>query len=336
MATRSDDTQLPEPGSPFAAPPTGRDSLAWRIGNLRRFDLNLLLSLHALLHTRNVTQAGDWLGVTQPAMSSDLRRLRQMFKDELLVRVGREYQLTALASALVEPLMQVVADVERVFKRRPRFDPAVEHREFSVALSDHVLTVMLRPVATRLFSEAPGVTIHTRGFSGLASEPVAATLRGEIDLSIGNFRRAQGAHSEKLYTDRWVCAVSADNPEVGDRLTLELFSQLPHLEWRLRTPVVQSHAEALYESLGIQRRVPITIDSFALMPYLLRGTRLVALVHERAARQFQGLKLMEPPVPIPDVVETMYWSAALERDPGHIWLRKLMRETARRVSQVST
>ena len=89
---------------PSGTAPSDHDALAWRMAKLRRYDLNLLLSLHALLHTRNVTQAGDWLGVTQPAMSSDLRRLRQMFKDELLVRYGREYQLTALASALVEPL----------------------------------------------------------------------------------------------------------------------------------------------------------------------------------------------------------------------------------------
>src|SRR5215210_1774169 len=100
-----------------------RDTLAARIVKLRRYDLNLLLSLHALLHTRNVTMAGDWLGVTQPAMSTDLRRLRQMFADDLLVRVGRDYQLTALASALVEPLSQVVADIERTLNWRPFFDP---------------------------------------------------------------------------------------------------------------------------------------------------------------------------------------------------------------------
>src|SRR5689334_4581048 len=99
----------PRPGASAAE----RDTIAWRLARLRRYDLNLLLSLHALLHTRNVTQAGDWLGVTQPAMSSDLRRLRQMFKDELLVRSGREYQLTALATALVEPLTHAVADIER-------------------------------------------------------------------------------------------------------------------------------------------------------------------------------------------------------------------------------
>src|SRR5919204_362384 len=99
--------------------PADRDVLAWHVAGLRRYDLNLLLSLHALLHTRNVTQAGEWLGVTQPAMSSDLRRLRQMFKDELLVRAGREFQLTALATSLVEPVSRAVAEIERVMTWQP-------------------------------------------------------------------------------------------------------------------------------------------------------------------------------------------------------------------------
>jgi LysR family nod box-dependent transcriptional activator len=329
MATESDQNHLsPAETPPTVVTPSDPASLAWRIANLRRYDLNLLLSLHALLHTRNVTLAGDWLGVTQPAMSTDLRRLRQMFADELLVRVGREYHLTAQASALVEPLMQAVVDIERTLKWRPTFDPTCEAREFTIALSDHVLALLLHPLAARLPVEAPNVTVHTRGLSGLGADPVSATLRGEVDLSIGAFQQTEHVCAELLYVDRWVCAVSADHPDVGDHMTIELFSRLPHLEWRLRTPAIQSHAEVLYQSLGIQRQVPLTTESFALLPYLLRGTRLVALVHERLARRFDGLKLLEPPVPIPDVRETMFWSAALEKDPGHVWLRQLIRAIA--------
>src|ERR671938_409238 len=116
MSSPPDQDRTSPPAPPdqtSGVPPPDRDVLAWRIAKLRRYDLNLILSLHALLHTRNVTQAGDWLGVTQPAMSSDLRRLRQMFKDELLVRVGREYQLTALASSLVQPVSHAIAEIER-------------------------------------------------------------------------------------------------------------------------------------------------------------------------------------------------------------------------------
>jgi DNA-binding transcriptional LysR family regulator len=328
-AQLGDGASANDTGPPLAAAPAERDVLAWRIAKLRPYDLNLLLSLHALLHTRNVTLAGDWLGVTQPAMSSDLRRLRQMFKDELLVRVGREYQLTSLASSLVEPLTRAVAEIERALTWRPSFDPGTDTRSFSVAMSDHIMALFLPTLAARLPREAPNVTIHTRGLSGLNDHAVVAAVQGEVDLSIGAFEALPDSCSEVLYTERWVCAVSVDHPEVGDHMTLDLFCRLPHLEWRLRTPVVRSHAELLYGSKGIQRQVLLTTESFALLPAVLRGSRMIALVHERLARQVPGLKLLEPPVPIPDVVESMFWSASLDLEPGHVWLRSLMRSIAR-------
>ena len=328
MSGRPDDREVTAP-PPRATAQVDREVLAWRVARLRRYDLNLVLSLHALLHTRNVTQAGDWLGVTQPAMSSDLRRLRQMFKDELLVRVGREYQLTALAQSLVDPIGLAVAQIERALSWQPAFDPGSAVRSFSVAMSDHVMALLMPALAARLPVEAPNVTIHVRGLSGLEDDPVVATETGEVDLSIGAFHSDADVCSEVLYTDRWMCAVSAEHPDVGDRMTLELFCRLPHLEWRLRTPVIQSHAELLYGSKGIQRQVPITTESFALLPALVRGSRMIALVHERLARQVDGLRLLEPPLPIPDVEESMFWSTSLDRDPGHVWLRELMRGIAR-------
>ena len=328
MAAWQDDR---EATAPRATAHVDREVLAWRIARLRRYDLNLVLSLHALLHTRNVTQAGDWLGVTQPAMSSDLRRLRQMFKDELLVRVGREYQLTALAQSLVGPIALAVAQIERALSWQPAFDPSAAARSFSVGMSDHVMALLMPALAARLPEEAPNVTIHVRGLSGLDGDPVGATETGEVDLSIGAFHSVAETCSEVLYIDRWMCAVSADHPDVGDRMTLELFCRLPHLEWRLRTPVIQSHAELLYGSKGIQRQVPITTESFALLPSLVRGSRMIALVHERLARQVDGLRLLEPPVPIPDVEESMYWSTSVDRDPGHVWLRGLLRGIARQL-----
>jgi DNA-binding transcriptional LysR family regulator len=314
---------LPAPGL------ADRDVLAWHIAGLRRFDLNLLLSLHALLHTRNVTQAGAWLGVTQPAMSSDLRRLRQMFKDDLLVRAGREYQLTALATSLVEPVSRAVAALERVITWRPSFDPSCDSRRFTIAMSDHVMALLLPTVAVRLPQEAPHVTLAIRDLPGLTTDPVTATELSEVDLSLGAFQNFAATRGEVLYTDRWVCAVSADNPEVDDEMSLELFSRLPHVEWQLKTPAVQSYAEALYGAKGITRQVSLVTESFAFLPSLVRGTRMVALVHERLARQVPGLKLLAPPVPIPDVEECMYWSPSMDNEPGHIWLRELMRSIAR-------
>jgi DNA-binding transcriptional LysR family regulator len=315
--------------TPRAVGATDRDVLAWHVAGLRRYDLNLLLSMHALLQTRNVTQAGEWLGVTQPAMSSDLRRLRQMFNDELLIRAGRDYQLTTLARSLLEPVRRAVAEIERVITWRPTFDATADTRSFSIAMSDHVMALLLPSLAVRLPQEAPNITLRVRGLPGLATDPVAATELSEVDLSVGAFSYAiTSARTEVLYTDRWVCAVSADNPEVGDEMSLDLFSRLPHVEWQLKTPAIQSHAEVLYRSKGIHRQVCLVTESFALLPSLVRGTRMVALVHERLARQVAGLKLLEPPVPIPDVQESMYWSPSMDNEPGHVWLRELIRGIA--------
>jgi len=262
-------------------------------------------------------------------MSSDLRRLRQMFNDELLVRAGRDYQPTVLAASLLEPVRRAVAEIERVINWRPSFDPTTDARSFSIAMSDHIMALLLPTLAIRLPDQAPNITLRVRGLPGLATDPVTATEMSEVDLSVGAFSYATtSAHTEVLYTDRWMCAVSADNPEVGDEMSLELFSRRPHVEWQLKTPAIQSHAEVLYRSKGIQRRVCLVTESFALLPSLVRGTRMVALVHERLARQVAGLKLLEPPVPIPEVQESMYWSPSTDHDPGHLCLRDLMRSIA--------
>ena len=113
---------------------------------LRRFDLNLLVALHALLYYRNVTRAAEHVGISQPAMSRELRQLRQLFDDDLLVRVGREYRLTTLSRELIEPLGQVIASIEQAVARRPSFDPAVERRSFAIGMTDYGVLLLLHPL----------------------------------------------------------------------------------------------------------------------------------------------------------------------------------------------
>src|SRR5262249_27024860 len=156
------------------------------------------------------------------------------------------------------PVSRAVADIERLLSWQPAFDPRTDTRVFTVAMSDHVMALLLPALAVRLPNEAPRVTVSARGLSGLTTDPVAATGLSEVDLSIGAFSAFSASCGEVLYTDRWVCAVSADHPEVGDRMSLELFSRLPHVEWRLKTPAIQSHAELLYASKGVPRQVSLT------------------------------------------------------------------------------
>jgi LysR family nod box-dependent transcriptional activator len=140
-----------------------------------------------------------------------------------------------------------------------------------------------------------------------------------------------GLRSEPLYVDRWVCAVDADHARVGDTLTAELFSSLRHLEWGLGTPPVPNRGETAYRKAGLQARVPVTTESFALTPLLLAGTDLVAVVPERLGLLLGrsiGLRLLDPPFQTPEIVEAMYCNALTDADPAHVWLRAILHEIA--------
>src|SRR4051812_45004924 len=128
--------------------------------NLRNVDLNLLVVLDALLAERNVSRAGRRLGLSQPAASSSLARLRKMFGDPLLVRQGREFTLTAEAERLVQPVREILNLVERTIEQRPEFDPSTDRRTFSISASDYATLVLLSPFVRAAAAEAPGVTIH--------------------------------------------------------------------------------------------------------------------------------------------------------------------------------
>ena len=297
---------------------------------LRRFDLNLLVGLHALLYFRNVTRAAEHVGLSQPAMSRQLRQLRHLFGDELLVRVGREYRLTTLARELIEPLGQVIASIEGAVARRPSFDPAVETRSFTIGMTDYGLLLLLHPLVQRLGKEAPHMTLHHHPTE---ADPADMLNSGRVDLVLEPREYlAPGFPSQVLLEDRWMCAVWAGHPQVGASLTRELFECLPRLAFGVGTSGPTSTAELHYQRLGIGGRVMTTVNSFALLPFLLRGTRLVALVQERLARRLEDateIRLLEPPVPIPPLVVTMFWSAVNDADPAHAWLRTTLAGVAR-------
>src|SRR5215207_3955739 len=298
--------------------------------HLRQFNLNLLVALHALLVHRNVTRAAADVGVTQSAMSGELRRLRRVFGDDLLVRSGREYELTALAQELAEPVREIIASIEQTLARRPCFDPAADARTFTLAMSDYAMLILLEPLLLRLGREAPHVTLHVHP---LQPGGVNTLLRpGGVDLLILPHYpdgESNTTRSELLLVDRWVCAVGARHPDVGDHVTLEQYRQLPSITYGVGAELTRSTAERHFRSLGVLAPVEITTESFAIVPFLLTRTRFVAVLQERLARRLQTaaeIKLLESPIPAPDLNEAMYWTAAADADPGHRWLRQTMRD----------
>jgi len=300
--------------------------------DLRRVDLNLLVSLDALLRERHVTLAAKRMSVSQPAMSSSLARLRALLGDPLLVRAGRGLVLTSFAEGLREPLSNILESIDLVLTDRPQFDPAVDKRTFTIAASDYITLVMLREVVARLSKVAPGVRLHVQP---VLSDYVDHLRQDTIDLivlplevaeDVGDMSRAT------LFIDRFVCAAGKDNPIDTSSLTVEEFSRLPYIAYRVNGE--PSNVDRQLDELGIPRSVEMTTESFLIAPFMLSGTGFIAMLHERLAQavgDIAGIVLFEPPVALRPITQSLFWHPRRTDDPAHRWLRELLVEVAQEV-----
>jgi DNA-binding transcriptional LysR family regulator len=287
-----------------------------------RVDLNLLIALDALLAERNVTRAAARLRVGQPAMSASLGRLRRVFGDPLLVRSGRAFTLTPLAQSLAGPLQGVLADIENVLTLRPGFDPAADTRTFTVIGSDYVTFVLLRHLVPALHAEAPGITLRIRP---LAAGPGQALDRGEADALIlpAEFDRAlRRLPHQRLFEDGFVGVAWAGNTEIGDTVTPAEFSRIPQLA---NDPgQLGGLPETRLQRLGVHRNIEITTQTFVMGPLLVRGTRLLTIVHRRVALELAAAaeaRIVGLPFELGTITQTMFWHPRMASDPGHQWLR---------------
>ena len=293
--------------------------------NLRNVDLNLLVVLDALLAERNVSRAGRRVGLSQSAMSAALARLRILFRDPLLVRSGRNLALTQGAEELIIPIREILSRVEQTISERPQFNPRTASRSFSISASDYATLVLLVPFVGRLVVEAPNVAIHILP----RFRDVAQVLKiGQADMVIEPCELFADIKypSQALFSDRWLCAVDAKNPQVrNNRLTMKQYLQLPHLVYSIGTDRQLNLADQHVGQLGVRRRIEVTVESFLLVPFLLEGTLMVSLILERAARRLAGItsvRTLKPPLSLPDIHEALYWHPRHTSDPGHRWLRE--------------
>jgi LysR family nod box-dependent transcriptional activator len=293
--------------------------------NLRNVDLNLLVILDALLRERNVSRAGDRIGLSQSAMSAALARLREVFHDPLLVRVGRDLALTRNAEDLIVPLKESLGKIEQILLRRPGFDPATDARTFAISASDYAGLVLLTPLVRMIANEAPNVTIHLLPRARDAAR-VLQTGQADIVIEPVELFGPNDYPTASLLSDRWLCAIDANHPDVkDDTLTEKQFLELPHLVYGIGDDRQLNLADQHLANAGVQRRIEVTVESFLLNPFLIEGTRLVSLVLERAAKRLIGtvdIKLLESPISVPDIHEAMYWHPRHATDPGHKWLRE--------------
>jgi DNA-binding transcriptional LysR family regulator len=293
--------------------------------NLASLDLNLLVSLDALLQQRSVTRAAAQMGLSQPALSASLARLRRHFGDELLTRVGNEYRLTPLALQLRDLARAALTGVERVFTAQPEFDPASSTREFSLLVSDYGVAVLGDTVAALLAEEAPHARLRLS-----ANTPASVDRAEQILLSTDLLVLPHGfvtdlAHRD-LYRDEWVCVVATDNEDVGEELTVENLETLPWVV-TFHGPTAATPAARQMRMRGIEPDVQVVTENFLTVPALVAGSRRIALLQRRLVDLLPlnlGLRALRPPVEVGPLVEAMWWYPAFDDDPEHAYLRDLV------------
>ncbi|OPG09011.1 LysR family transcriptional regulator [Microbispora sp. GKU 823] len=301
-----------------------------RLSNL---DLNLLVSLDALLDQRSVTRAAQQLGLSQPALSASLARLRRHFGDELLTRVGNEYRLSPLAAQLKPQVRLALDGVERIFTAQPVFDPKESSREFSVLLSDYASAVLGNVLTELLGQEAPGARLRLMHNTPAAVDHAEQTLLTTDLLVVPHGFVTDLPHAEVL-RDRWVLVVSADNPDVGDTLTIEQIEAMPWVA-TYYGPTASTPAARQMRMLGIEPRVQVVTESFLTIPGLVAGTRRIALLQERLVRLLSvdvGIRSLPCPFEVGPLVDAMWWHPVYDRNPEHAFFRDLLLRAAQQVS----
>jgi len=290
---------------------------------LRKIDLNLLIPLQALLVEVNVTRAAERTGVTQPAMSGSLARLRRHFGDPLLTRNGRGMKLTPFGAALAEPVGHAVDSMCSVLSSRSKakFHPTT--RTFTVVASDHASIVLLKPLIRSLWNSDLNVSLK---IVPLSDDTLSALEGDECDLLIAP-RSAwpQGERSYEschLFTDRFVAVADAGNTDLGDSIAFDDIAKLLHVDIQrgVKMPRIDGDPAPT-----------VVAGSFSTGMHLVVGTPMIALVQSRLYELFGreiGLRAIPLESEIP-LYETMYWRPEHAADPEHIWLREKLRDVAR-------
>lgn len=292
----------------------------------KEVDLNLLPHLHALLELRNVSRAADRTHLSQSAMSNALARLRRHFNDDLLVRVGRDYELTPLAQALQPQVGNALASVQNTMNYGAQFDPASSDRTFTLAASDYATTVMIGPLR-RLMARMDtrvGVDIVPSSTRVLAGPDVFA----KVDLVIAPAELNFVGESRLLFRDEFVVVMDATNPLLEtDRLCLKDIAEAPNVVGDFGAGSVTPPLRLMGEK-GLDVRTAARVSGYQTIPMLVERTDLVAVVPRMLAARLQksadiAIVELDSSIEIP-IVEAMFWHPTQTSEPAHVWLRRLI------------
>jgi DNA-binding transcriptional LysR family regulator len=290
--------------------------------DLNRIDLNLLVALDVLLAECNVTRAARRLSLSQPAVSAQLKQLRELFRDPLLLPAARGMTPTSRALELQAPLREMLAGLSSLVAARQPFDAATASHTFRIATTDLIQAVVCVPLIARLRQLAPGVRLAL--FPADRSRLGEQLASGELDVALVTQQAMpQSLKTRALYEESFLCLLRRDHPAGRRRLDLDTFCRLDHA---LISPVGGGFSGAVDEALaatGRSRRVVVSLTSFLLAPPLIAQTDLVCTIPARLAQHYtQALKVLAPPCEVGSFAVHLGWHPRAHSDPAQQWLRE--------------
>lgn len=298
------------------------------------YDLNLLPVFVALMEERSVTRAAERLGITQPALSNALSRLRDMLRDPLFIRERYGMQPTQKAEELAPVIAQALASLDAAVLGQREFDPAKADLLLTLAPNSYVEFAIVPDLVARLRERAPGIKIRLTPFGTDLAETGA--ISGTTAMVIGRIPEPpDNLIVQHLMDDGLACVVRADHPEVGDRLSKKQYESLKHVNMlppgRLRVGLFQALSRQ-----GLRREVAVSVTHFLAIPEMIAVTDYCATIPKLICRRLAGdkrLKILPAPVDLGTFPVEMGWHVRYRHDPVHRWLRALVAEVAGELAQ---
>lgn len=289
---------------------------------LRDLDLNLLVVFQQLLLDRRVSRAAQHLGISQPAVSNALARLRKALGDELFLRTPQGMAPTPFAEQLAESVGYALGVLRDAVNQRVSFDPAHSDRTFTLGLTDVGEIYFLPELMDTLAQTAPAVTLST--VRNTAVNLNDAMAEGKVDLAIGLLPQLKaGFFQQRLFQQRYVCLFRRGHALDGKRLSLKAFSAADHVVV-VSQGTGHHQVDELLARQGVARRVRLTVPHYVAIGHILSATDMVATVPERLAQRMTepfGLRCVKHPADLPEVAINLFWHAKYHRDPANQWLR---------------
>lgn len=298
-----------------------------------KYDLNLLPVFLTLMDERNVTRAAERLGMTQPALSNALNRLRDTLRDPLFIRERYGMKPTQMAEELAPVVRAAISSLDEAIVGQQEFDPAVATRQFTIAPNGYVEFVLMPVVVARLREIAPGIRLRLTPFGNDLVETGAVS--GATEMVLGRIvDPPDNMVVQHLMDDGLACVVRSDHPEIGDRLSKEQYQHMKHVNvlppGRMRAGLFQA-----LQQRGLKRDVAVSVTHFLAVPEMVAISDYCAtlprLICQHLARD-KRLKILPAPVDLGTFPVELAWHVRYRSDPAHRWLRSLIAELAREQS----